>query len=299
MFKRNPIFISVMILIVASLACSSSGLVATPDPNFINTSVAQTFVALQTQNTQPGIPVTGVDTLVPTLTFTPEPPTVTPTATLSPTVTLTPTPIFTDTPSVPQISVSVPTNCRVGPGKAYDRVGALLVGEVAQIYGRDLAGNYWYIRNPDNSGDFCWLWGEYAMFGGNISALPIFTPPPTPTPVPAFELSYDGLEACNNAWWVEVKLKNIGGTAFRSISMSVKDKDTNITVSMTDDSFKNTNGCNSSDSRKMLDIGDTIVVSAPSYAYDPTGHKLQATVTLCSEDGVNGLCMTETTSFTP
>jgi hypothetical protein len=290
MFKPNPILISVTVLMIASLACSFSG-ITTPDPNFINTSVAQTFAAIQAQNTQPGIPV-GSDTPTPTFTASP-------TVTLTPTITLTPTPIFTATPSVPQISVSVPTNCRVGPGKAYDRVGALLVGEVTEIYGRDLAGNYWYVRNPDNSGGFCWLWGEYATFGGNISVLPIFTPPPTPTPVPAFEASYFGLESCNTSWWVEVKLENKGGIAFRSISLSVQDTVTNTTVSLSDDNFKNNNGCDSSDSRNTLDTGDVVVVSSSSYAYDPTGHKIRATITVCSEEGVNGTCVTDVINFTP
>lgn len=290
MLKSNPILISVTVLMIASLACGSS-VALTPDPNFINTSVAQTMAVIQLQSAQPGIPVTGPDT--PTSTFTAEPPT------LTPTLTLTPTPIFTVTPSVPQISVSVPTNCRVGPGKAYDLVGALLVGEVTQVYGRDLAGNYWYVRNPDVDGDFCWLWGEYATLSGNTFALPIFTPPPTPTPAPAFEASYAGLESCNTSWWVEVKLENKGGIIFRSISMSVKDTNTTTTVSLSDDNFKNNNGCSGSDSRKTLETGDTVVVSSPSYAYDPTGHKLQATVTLCSEDGVNGMCVTETIEFKP
>jgi len=289
MFKLNPILASVTILVTASLACSAPSY-ATADPNFINTSVAQTFAAVQAQ-TQPGIPVTGPqDTATPTLTASP---------TLTPTITLTPTPIFTATPSIPLISVSVPTNCRVGPGKAYDRVGALLVGEYTEIVGRDLAGNYWYVRNPDNSNDFCWLWGEYATLAGNISVLPIFTPPPTPTPVPSFEASYYGLESCNSNWWVEVKLENTGGITFRSISMSVLDKDTSTTLSMTNDSFVNNNGCNSSDSRNAFNSGESVVVSTPSFGYDVTGHKIRVTTTLCSADGVNGTCVTEVINFTP
>jgi hypothetical protein len=107
------------------------------------------------------------------------------------------------------------------------------------------------------------------------------------------------LESCNGGWWVEFELKNTGGLAFRSISLSVKDNDTSTTVSMADDNFKNANGCNATDSRKTLEIGNTVVVSSPAYAYDPTGHKLRATLTLCSEDGVNGMCITETIEFKP
>ncbi len=205
MSKPSPTLVFVAVLLLASLACSSGG-VATPDPGLINTMVAQTLSAIQIQSAVPGIPATSTGTVTALPTSTPESPTP------SPTITLTLAPVFTATPSVPLISVSVPTNCRVGPGRAYDRVGALLAGEVAEVFGRDLGGNYWYIRNPDNSSGFCWLWGEYATLAGNTQALPVFTPPPTPTPAPAFVADYSGLEACaGTGWWVEVRLENTGG----------------------------------------------------------------------------------------
>ena len=95
-------------------------------------------------------------------------PTVTPTSTETPTATMSPTPAVIASPTsiYPMISVSVPTNCRSGPGKAYPMEGALLVGEVAQVLGRDPTGNYWYIPNPDEPGDYCWVWGEYATISG-------------------------------------------------------------------------------------------------------------------------------------
>ncbi len=40
-------------------------------------------------------------------------------------------------------------------------------------------------------------------------------------------------------------------------------------------------------------------VSAPAFAYDPSGHKLRATITLCSRDEQNGMCITESIKFTP
>jgi hypothetical protein len=286
MFKFKPLLAFAAALLLATLACTQSGTPA-PDPNFVNTAVAQTLVAIQTG----GAP--SVTPLVPTSTFTPEPPTITPTTTLSP------TPVFTVTPSVPLISVSVATNCRVGPGRVYDRVGALLVGETAEVIGRNPAGNYWYIANPDVRDGFCWLWGEYATLVGNTQALPVFTPPPTPTPVPAFGATYSGLESCNNTWWVEFRLENTGGIPFRSMLLAVADPSTNTTVSSTDNAFVNLNGCNTSDTRNVLVPGEKFVVSAPAFAYDPTGHKLRATITLCSEDGVNGTCVTRVVEFTP
>lgn len=297
MFKVNPVLKLFAVLMIASLACSSPA-VATPDPSFINTMVAQTVSAIQVQSAVPGIPITGPGTVTPFQTVTLFP-TVTASVTPSPTITLTPTPFFTATPSVPQISVSVPTNCRVGPGKAYGRVGALLVGEVTQVYGRDLVGNYWYVANPDVTGGFCWLWGEYATLAGNFQTLPIFTPPPTPTPVPAFEAFYSALESCNTNRWVEIRLENTGGITFRSILLSVADSAANTTVSLSDNKFTNVSGCNSSESRNTLAPGEKLVVSSAAFGYDLIGRNLRATITLCSDVNVNGQCVTEVIEFKP
>src|SRR5215213_7948301 len=195
MRKLHPFLLLVTVLLIVSLACVlPSAAAPTQDLNSMGTSVMETMISGATQTAFAGIPVGLVDTLTPTQTFTPV-------FTSSPT--LTATPAFTSTPLVPLISVSVATNCRVGPGKIYDRVGALLVGEVAEVSGRNPTGDYWYIRNPDsNSGGFCWLWGNYATLSGNLSVLPVYTPPPTPTPMPNFDASYAGKDTCAG-WWVD------------------------------------------------------------------------------------------------
>lgn len=292
MLKPNPVLLSVTVLVIASLACTLP-FASTPvaDQNMLGTLVAQTVVAVQTQTQQGFIPNTG-NSPTPTLTFTPEPPTVTPT------VTLTSTPVFTVTPLVPLISVSVATNCRVGPGKIYERVGALLVGETAEVLGRDPTGNYWYIRNPDVANDFCWVWNEYATLTGNYSTVPLMTPPPTPTPAPTFSLSYYGKDTCNG-WWVDLELENTGGITFRSISITIKDTVLGTKLSSSADDFSEVDGCSGTVTKNTLDPDMARVVSAPAFNYDPTGNKLNATVTLCSNKGLNGTCVTEKISFTP
>ena len=135
-----------IVLLILSLACATSGAPTQDINSIMATALMQTMVSAVTQTAQVIVPVELLDT--PTATFTPV---------FTPTVTLTPSPIFTATPIIPQVSVSVATNCRVGPGKVYDRVGALLVGQVAEVAGRDDAGNYWYIRNPNQSNGYCWL----------------------------------------------------------------------------------------------------------------------------------------------
>jgi hypothetical protein len=116
------------------------------------------------------------------LTRTAEAAVATATETVQPSETLTPTVTSSPTTDVPMVSVSVDTNCRTGPGKIYDWIGALLVGEKAEVIGRAADGQYWVIKNPDRAGE-CWLWGNYASVTGPFSSLPVYTPPPTPTPV--------------------------------------------------------------------------------------------------------------------
>ena len=285
----QPIAAALVVLLSATLACAAPTVtVSTPDANAIGTLVAQTIAVAMTQTGQGLLPITGAEFA----TFTPGLPAPSLTPTLSPTA------VLTSTPLVPLISVSVATNCRVGPGRAYDRVGALLVNESAEVVGRDAAGTYWYIRNPDSSNGFCWLWGEYATLSGNISVLPVFTPPPTPTPTPAFVAAFAGLETCTS-WWGDLRLENTGGVTFRSVSITLRDTVTDVVVALSANGFTNSDGCSGSRTRDILKPGDKVVVSSPAFNYDPTGHELRATITLCSGADGTGLCTSQVLSFTP
>jgi hypothetical protein len=287
------------VLFVAAQACAPAQ--PTPNLNAINTAVAQTLAAT-TRTSEPGIPVTGDES--PTPTVTDSVPTQSATAIVLPSPVITSTPAFT--PAMAQVSVSVPTNCRVGPGVAYERVGALLVGEIAEVVGRHSARNYWIIRNPDRPGELCWLWGAYATPTGNTGVLPEFTPPPSPTPSPTptaspgFDASYNGLESCTGTgWWVDIELENPGGITFNSIALTVRDTVTNIVLSLYADDFTDRDGCNESDSRDNLPAGEELLVSSPIFPADPSGHELRVTITLCSNPGQSGMCVTESFDFTP
>jgi len=305
MSYSNRVSLTIITLSIVVFACAMPA-ITLQDQGAISTAAAQTVIA---GYVQAALSATLSPTFQePTLTFTPESPTYTPTLTL--TQTLTATAAFTPTLIVPQISVSVPTNCRNGPGKVYVRVGALLVGETAQVYGRDPTGRYWHIRNPDSGSEFCWVWGEYATVAGNTAFLPVYTPPPTPTPTltptptftstpsPDFEATYSSLDTCVG-WWVEIKLRNIGSIPFKSIGITIKDTATDIVLANYADIFTDNDGCLSSTTRDVLGLGKTFVVSAPAFNYDPGGHKLRATIILCSDIGQNGICVTKTIIFKP
>jgi hypothetical protein len=160
--------------------------------------------------------------------------------------------------------------------------------------GRDYTGNYWYIRNPNQSGGFCWLWGEYATVTGNWAVLPQYTPPPTPTPMPAFEAFYDGLDTCVG-WWVDIELDNIGGLPFRSISLTVRDTETDATVSMYADGFTNIDGCLDRLGRMFSILAIRIISAAP---LPITPLTMNSRNYHCVQSGQNGTCVTEVIEFT-
>jgi uncharacterized protein YgiM (DUF1202 family) len=109
--------------------------------------------------------------------------TATPTETSAPTATVTEVllPTVTAMSSVPLAEVSVPTNCRTGPGKIYDWVSVLPVGRQVEVVARNASGTYWVVQNPAGSGT-CWLWGNYARVSGHTADLPVWAAPPAPTP---------------------------------------------------------------------------------------------------------------------
>jgi hypothetical protein len=302
------IYFLVAALLIFSAGCGAP-VISTPDMGLLNTAIAQTVAVRLTQNTPLSLstPTLGSPTATFTATLTLVPPTdtLTPTITDTPTQTITPLPSITPTLSIPQISVSVPTNCRIGPGKVYPNVGYFLVGKTAQVFGRDPTNNYWYIHNPDNNAQFCWVWGQYATLAGPISDLPVFTPPPTPTatitptPSPSFSADYASLDSCASEWWEKIKIKNTGSIAFQSINISVKDKDTGVIRLNLADGFTNRAGCVTPPPVDVIGAGDTYFVSTPSFSYDPTGHNLQVIITLCSSTGQKGLCDTSKINFKP
>lgn len=234
-------------------------------------------------------------------------PTITPSPTQTPTFTMSPTPVVISSPTsiVPMISVSVPTNCRSGPGKAYNMEGALMVGEVAQVLGSDPTGKYWYIPNPDQPGDYCYVWGEYATITGYAGSIQVFTPPPTPLPTatpppaPGFGVSYDGFLGCSGEWWTQMELTNTGELTFRSMEFTLTDQALDLEYTGDSDGFVYRSNCSSTSSKETLATGASVMISSPKLSDDPSGHKMRAHITLCSETGQHGTCVTVTYNFKP
>jgi uncharacterized protein YraI len=103
--------------------------------------------------------------------------------TLTPTSTPSATPTLTATAAAATVSleVTVPTNCRIGPGKAYDKVSVLWPGKTVKVIARDANAYFWVVENPEGDGN-CWVWDKYATITGSTDDVPIWEAPPTPTP---------------------------------------------------------------------------------------------------------------------
>jgi len=186
--KRRSGFLSLSVvsLVIILTACNIPIVKQPPGSGISVDDQAKTIVALTVAKITGGEAPQAQETPAAPIATNTQQPTDTTEPTMTPTNTVTPTNTMTSTPETPRVSVSVDTNCRSGPAKIFDWLGALLVGETAEVVGKSSEGDYWIIKNPDAAGN-CWLWGYYASVTGPTVALTIFTPPPTPTPLFAWD----------------------------------------------------------------------------------------------------------------
>jgi len=157
-----------IILILSMLACNMPG--SAPSIS-VNDQAATIIAATLQEGLRNGadVPITA------TFSSTPKP---TATATSAPTGTITPT--F----STPILTVREQTNCRTGPGEAYQVVFTYLPNKKLEIAGRYDKGDFWLVKSNESPTGQCWLWGEYVEVVGSYWVVASVTAPPTITPAP-------------------------------------------------------------------------------------------------------------------
>lgn len=278
------------ILLISLVACNlsfaapgngSSGGPTTDPQSQIGQAVTQTFVA-QTQ-----IALAVQQTMAAMVTNTPS---------------VTPSPTFTFTPEATRVTVSVETNCRSGPGTAYDILGVLPVGQSAEVIGRNASGDTWIIRLPSNPAIICWVWGQYATVTGNTSGLTVYTPPPTPIPPATFSVVYLGTVSCLPQYAFRFNITNNGSVTWQSINLTITDNTTSAVFVHTLDNFRSYNGCVLEIDQQDLTPGETgpvANVNPGQIGYNPAGHSFTAVFKLCSGNGLAGTCVEKTLSFNP
>ncbi len=286
MLNKTPGFLSMVLLGTATLACVQSANAPTLDPNAASTAIAQTISAIQTLSTPTQSPVPS--STLESFTATPIP-------------SLTPEVIGTEAAALPAVyvTVSVDTWCRLGPGAEYEKAGILLVGEIAEVLGRDAFGQFWYIQNPDIGAQFCWISAEYATVEGNV--LSIIAQPAPADLSSDVELTYTGIGKCpsSSAWWLDMRLRNLSTVGFKSINLIVGDGVTNIFRSMNLNTFPFTDGCASPTSVDTLNSGGSVRISSPEFSYDLAGAEISVSMTICTEIDMRGTCVSKTLAFTP
>jgi hypothetical protein len=225
--------------------------------------------------------------------------TVTPTrqATKTPTVTATetepPEPSVTATPEAPKAEVVRETNCRVGPAGNYDLVATYQVGQKLEVIAKDLGAGYWFTKNPDQPDEQCYLLAQNITISGDTSALPKFTPQPSPTAAPYFTVSFRKFDSCRGDDFALFIVENAGSVPFRSAYVKVTDQKVNKSVEQALNAFDQYVGCVLAKNVAPLNSGETGYVTSPSFNWAVNKDKLRAVIMLCTEKDLKGTCVTQ------
>lgn len=203
----------------------------------------------------------------------------------------------------PLVSVSQVTNCRSGPGTNYDSLGSLGIGVQVEVFARDPYNTFFFIRNPNNPVEFCWIFGKNATLNGDTSKLPVFTPMPTPTLVTTSVPSGDFLIAvlvssvCGaGTYQAQFQLTNNGTITWQSYRVVVTDHTTTVVNEISRNTFLELPGCTSVEFSDLAP-GETGVIASADFTDYIAGHYMTAEITVCSLDNLSGTCMTKTVDF--
>ncbi len=212
----------------------------------------------------------------------------------TPSPSATPKPTLTATPA-PFVLVSGNTNCRFGPGSVYDLLHTYMKGDQAQLVGKSPDGKFWYTTDQNGIIPDCWLWGNYATPVGDTSLIPIFTPPPTPTPNPDFVVSFEASDCAAGSCWLWFKINNTGSIAWESVLVYAENTDTSdYSVNVTDIFFASIGGSNIN----KIQPG----VSAYTHSErltNPSGDTVEVVVVACEKDGLTEICQGRTLTVNP
>lgn len=224
--------------------------------------------------------------------------TASPSQTPLPSSTPTPVPSPTPTPMPAKVSVSLATNCRTGPGRAYPFVFSLEPDQVAQVTARSTIDDYWFIAAPDGGEEQCWIWGEYASLEGDTGGLPVLTPEPSPTASSGFTMYRHSFSECGSTRVVFTVVNNSGKT-FRSARLHVQD----LTASnklhgprVESHPFSYNPSTCPRDKDNSFPPGAVAYIIIP---IEPSkeGNQAIAHITLCTEDEAVGDCVTKSAYF--
>ena len=230
-------------------------------------------------------------------TLTPVPPSETAlpaeTASLTPTqpvgLPLTETPTPTPVPVIAEVMKE--TRCLSGPGNHYELISTFQTGAKLEIVARDLGGGFIFVKNPDKPDAPCYILANNVRVSGDISALPQYTPLPSPTAAPNFTATFKKFDLCKGNVMAQFVIQNTGSVAFRSAYIRVTNTRNNDVVEQAVNAFDLYTGCIIAKNIAPLDPGATGFLSSPTFRVDPRGNNLRAVIQACTEKGLKGTCV--------
>ena len=223
---------------------------------------------------------TATDTAVPTITFTP-------------TETLTPEPTVTATPQIITAKVGRETNCRIGPAGNYTLVATYQDGQILEVVANDLGAGYSFVRNPDNPEEQCYLLTNNIVISGDTSVLPKYTPLPSPTAAPYFNVNFRKFDTCQGEDYAIFTVENAGSVAFSSFYIKVTDLKADRSVEHVVNAFDQWTGCIIAKDISPLGRGESGFVHSPRFNWSVNKDNLQAVIMLCTEKNLTGTCVTQ------
>ena len=215
----------------------------------------------------------------------------------TPTVTATETPIpepsATSTPELPKAEVVRETNCRIGPAGNYDLVAKYPVGQLLDIVAKDLGAGYWFVKNPEKADEPCYLLAQNITISGDTSALPKFTPQPSPTAAPYFKVSFKKFDSCEGTDFALFTVENTGSVPFRSAYIKITEQKGD-SVEQALNAFDLISKCVLAKNIAPLNPGGSGYVHSTPFKWSGHGSKLRAVIMLCTEKSLKGICVTQT-----
>lgn len=204
-------------------------------------------------------------------------------------------------PGVVTILAHMDTNCREGPSPDYPRLGALLKGEGSIVHATNPPRSWWFIENPRVPGQLCWVWGETTEVIGDIDALEVIEPPPPPEPGPpgpSFQAFFANIHPCGGMPTATFEVANDGAVEFRSMGLTIEDRQTGIPMFGPDISnapFMGSDG-------ECPPGGQSLGPGAVGFVGGvlpmlPGVTEARAIIMLCSEPGASGECVDRVIDF--
>ncbi len=222
-------------------------------------------------------------------------------------------------PGLPTISASTDTNCRTGPGKDYPEAGYLLVGELSTVYGKDASGNWWYIENPKQPGEYCWVWEATTKVNGDTSQVPVVEAPPLSPPPPeeseepteppsgnqspilAAMVNYLEIKVCGaSTSYAIFEVVNNGNVDLNSIEVTLQEQDNQQFISDMKNTtpFHDTKDCGIGGKAPLKGGSSAYVFVEIGNQFLPVGWKVQAKFTLYTEPYWKGESTSAVVQFT-